>query len=197
MVRAGLGRRTGTVLQIWEVLSPGAQGACGRGPGLESAGWPEHSCHTRALAGAPAAEGPGRLVARSLSAQGALPVADWRVLFWREIWASHFRGCQMCMWLVHKLSLKWCVLITAFENSLLPLNWYVLFMHLKSEVGSTSTTAGRVCAHRCHGPCCAGETGVRGLPAPAACSHACGFWVCLVRNWRAQCVICNEMFHPT
>ena len=96
--------RTRTVLQIWEVLSPGAQDACwggtgvGGGPGLEPAGRPGHSCHTRALAGAPAVEGPGGLVARSLWAQGALSVADWKVLFWREIWASHLHGCQMCDW---------------------------------------------------------------------------------------------------
>lgn len=36
----------------------------GGGSRLEPAGWPGHSCHTRAVAGAPAVEGPRGLVAR-------------------------------------------------------------------------------------------------------------------------------------
>lgn len=46
-----------------EVLSPGDQDACCGGSRLEPAGWPGHSCRTRAVAGAPAVEGPRGLVA--------------------------------------------------------------------------------------------------------------------------------------
>lgn len=180
----------------FSALEPRMRVGAGRGggPGLEPAGRPGHSCHTRALAGAPAVEGPGGLVARSLWAQGALSVADWKVLFWREIWASHLHGCQMCDWSTnwHSVCFNNCI-----WEQFTPLELVCTFYAFKikrrglplwSQYGSVpADVAGPTVQVRLRS----------GLPSPATSSHVRGFWACLFCNWRAQCVICNEIFHPT
>lgn len=96
MVRAGLGRGNWECPANLRSSQPWRPGWCCGGSRLEPAGWPGHSCRTRAVAGAPAVEGPrGLCGARSACQLSALSVADWKPFLKGELEPPVFHGCQM------------------------------------------------------------------------------------------------------